>query len=62
MVYILAREILFWYQLDKLTNKLMSRNFYDYRVTEQMKNEKPAPEKPEPPEEPEDLGGLAGFG
>lgn len=35
LVFIGIRELLFMWQLNKLTNKLMSRNYHEYTVSQQ---------------------------
>ena len=36
LFFIIFREITHAYQTQKLVNKLMSRNFYDYKITKQV--------------------------
>lgn len=62
-VYCLARELFFLYTVNKLTNKLMARNYYDYKVSNvvelEAKNKKPELKAEE--ELPEDLRSLTGI-
>lgn len=61
--YTIVREIMFAYQTNKLINKLMSRNYYDYKITEQ--STKPVEDKIHQKiedDEPEDMGVLEGIG
>lgn len=32
LVFIGIREIVYWYQLNVMVNKVMSRSFYDYKL------------------------------
>lgn len=47
--------------MNKLTNKLMSRNYQDYQFSETMNQKKP--DRPAKVDDsiPEDLGALQGF-
>ena len=60
LVYTLLREILFYYQSQKLINKLMSRNYHEYRVTEQVGKPKPQTVQLKP-ELTEDLSQLGSY-
>jgi predicted permease len=61
LVYIALREVLFLYQVHKLLNKLMSRNYHEYTLSEKYgKLKEPQRIKAET-EEPEDLGALEGI-
>jgi len=55
LIYCMVREVFFVYTINKLVNKVMSRNYHEYRVA----NELTIPEPKTPLEEyPEDLGQL----
>lgn len=61
VVYNIVREIFYQYTVQKLINKLMSRDFQEYKYV----NESRPPEfKPPRIDEgiPEDFGSLAGIG
>lgn len=60
LVYCLIREAFFLYSINKLTNKLMSRNYYDYKVSNvaEIEAKKKQPELKEDLEIPEDLRPL----
>lgn len=36
LVYTVVRELFFYHQTNKLLNKLMSRNYHEYQVSEQV--------------------------
>lgn len=61
--YTLIREAFFAYQLNKLTNKLMSRNYYEYEVSKKAgKVIEPEQKVYEDDEPAEDFSQLAGIG
>lgn len=43
LVFCCIREVVYYLNTQKLINKLMSRNYYDYRVTENLTKEKESP-------------------
>ena len=43
LVVFLGREIFFQYQIHQLVNKLMSRNFQDYKVAESISSQPQQP-------------------
>ena len=57
LVYTILREILFIFQLNRLVNKLMSRNYQDYQLGNNVTKEKKKVAK-RTEEIPEDLGVL----
>lgn len=61
LIYIAVRELFFMHTMNKLTNKLMSRNYQDYQFSETMNQKKP--DRPAKVDDsiPEDLGALQGF-
>lgn len=62
LVFTLAREVLFWVQVQKLVNKLMSRDFAEYQAA--LASAKMAVHQPHlrEPDMPEDLRTLSGMG
>jgi hypothetical protein len=63
--YTLVRELFFHYTVQKLINKLMSRNYQEFKYTDGFKSVE-SKDRFEPPHMdggiPEDLGSLAGIG
>lgn len=65
LMFILGRELLYNYQIHRLINKIMSRNYHDYEFTKNVsKTMKPDGHVnvKEDPELNEDLSTLNGFG
>lgn len=60
VVYTIAREIFFLYTTHKLINKIMSRNYHEFRMAEIPPAADHATHKM-PEEDPEDLGPLHAF-
>lgn len=57
--YIVVREIFFMYTTNKLINKLMSRNYHEYKAAETI-DQKPVNQFIQP-EDPMDMGALSEF-
>lgn len=57
----MVREIYFLYSTHKLVNKLMSRNYYDYMITQKATRTVEKEPKPTPPEPEEDFGAMNEF-
>lgn len=52
-----------FYMINKLTNKLMSRNYQDYMMSHVVVEEaKQSRKEIRVPQEPEDIGSMAEFG
>jgi len=51
MVFICVRELMFLHQLNKLVNKLMSKNYYDYKISEAVTDKVLEPKPFKAPEE-----------
>lgn len=64
LAFCAVREFVFLRTVDKLTNKIMSRDYQEMRMVEaQAKQmEQPRPSKPVDMGEAEDLGSLQGIG
>lgn len=58
LLFILAREIIYQITLHKLTNKLMSRNYFDYETSGKLGKEKPKENITQSVEESEDFATL----
>ena len=61
LAYTVLRELIFWHQTQKLINKLMSRNFYDYKVTESYRPKEKTAKMPTFNGPPPDLNSLTEF-
>lgn len=61
MAYCVVREVYFMWQTNKLLNKLMSRNYYDFQVSDQVGMEKPLQPIRMPDVPFEDYGTLQGI-
>ena len=59
--YLVVREVYFLYSTHKLINKLMSRNYYDYMITQKATRTVEKEPKPETPDTPEDFGAMNEF-
>lgn len=59
-VYSVVREVFFIYNVNKLLDKLMSRNYHEYKMAESGPSHEPATYKGIE-EDPEDLGILQSF-
>jgi hypothetical protein len=58
LIYCVIREAFYLYSMQKLMNKLMSRNYQEYKFTED-RGKIEAPRMMVPPEDiPEDLGAI----
>ena len=64
LAFICVREAFAYIERDKLTSKLMSRNYHDYEFAKNVTKTMEHREQPfkEDTEIPEDLGPLNGFG
>ena len=65
VVYLLVREIVYSYQVNKLLNKLMSRSYHDYEFSKNVNKtmeHKGDSGLREETELPEDLSPVNGFG
>lgn len=65
VVFIVAREVYFYYTVDKLINKLMSRNYLDYTMSSTAADRSTVHKKPNikvDDSADEDLGILSGIG
>lgn len=59
LLYSLVREAYFIYSTQKLMNKLMSRNYQDFQMSEKSGKINPKPVRlPVPDDEPEDFSPL----
>lgn len=62
-IFTIAREVYFQYTINKLINKLMSRNYLDYEMSQSAPNRtKPKPSVKATASVDEDLGVLSGIG
>lgn len=63
LVYCAVRELFFMRTVDRLTNKIMARNYYDMKLSDAqataLVNHKPAAQEQEPLP---DFGSLTGIG
>lgn len=64
IVYLIVREVVYTYQVNRLLNKLMSRNYHDYEFSKNVKTTMEHRESPLKMDEgmPEDLSALNSFG
>lgn len=61
LVYCLAREFFYQWSMQKLLNKFMSRNYYDYKISEDVGKMSQGLKIKEEDEIPEDLTILNEF-
>lgn len=64
LAYCAIRELVFLRTVDKLTNKIMSRDYQEMRMVDAQAKQMEQP-KPPPPQDmsvPEDFGTLQGIG
>lgn len=63
LAFILIRELFFMHSLNKLLNKFMSRNYYDFKIAEEVpkSNAKTPEARQEFNELPESIGILQEF-
>lgn len=59
LAYCIAREVIFVHTLNKMVNKLMSRNYHEYKAAEEVY--KPQVKIHVPNEPVDDLGALSGL-
>ena len=65
LVYCAVREVLFMRTVDRLTNKIMSRNYYDLQTSEASAVALAAPKAApvyQEPEMPTNLAAMQGIG
>lgn len=63
LIYLLAREAFYMYSINRLVNKLMSRNYQEFKYTDQLKS--PADKKVDRVQvdtNVPDWGSMAGIG
>lgn len=61
IAYCVVREFFFMYTVNKLVDKVMSRSYYDYKVSTEVGKQKPEQKFQLPPDDAEDLGILNSF-
>lgn len=62
ILFTVAREIVFSIQINRLLNKLMSRNYQEYRFNQELGKDKKKPEAPPKEEISDEFGVLDGIG
>lgn len=61
LIYCLVREVFFIYSINKLTNKIMSKNYYDYEISGKLGKHEKEKQKEKEIDRPEDLRALQEF-
>lgn len=60
LVYLVIREAIYQYSMQRLVNKLMSRNYYEFKSAEKLEERREIAPKVDN-DMPEDLGELNGL-
>lgn len=61
LVLLAVMNIIQGYAIFKLIDRLMSRNYYDFKTTDNLEPKREIPKVIQEEEEPEDLGYLSGI-